>query len=76
VQDLAEAGNLSDVKLKTFKAKVNRYLTDLNGNTIISSGLQNDINLQAGLLNLKTDISYCFFSYLNQRYCSIFNICF
>ena len=56
VQDLAEAGNLSDVKLKTFKAKANRYLTDLNGNTIISSGLQNDINLQAGLLNLKTDI--------------------
>ena len=48
VQELAEAGNLSDVKLKTFKAKANRYLTDLSGNTIISSGLQNDINLQAG----------------------------
>lgn len=56
VTELAEAGNLSDTDLRLFKTKVNRYLSSLNKDSSLVSGLQNDMFITAGLLNVKTDI--------------------
>lgn len=56
ILQLSESGNLSDVRLQEYKARTNRYLSNLNKDTFLSSGLQNDSYITAGLLNVKTDI--------------------
>lgn len=56
VIELSEAGNLSDITFKEYKTRVNNYLSNLNQNTYLAAGLQNDSYITAGLLNVKTDI--------------------
>lgn len=56
VIELSEAGNLSDVVFREYKLRVNKYLSSLNQDTYLASGLQNDSAVVAGLLNVKTDI--------------------
>lgn len=52
----AEDGSLTDVMLNDFKQNAQAYLSLLNVSPRIAAGLQNDITVIAGLLNLKTDI--------------------
>ena len=56
MMELSEAGNLSDKQFKGYKLRANAYLSKLNQDTYIVSGLQNDLYVTAGLLNVKTNI--------------------